>query len=83
MPAPLALLSLFVTLPFAQTGAATMPTPEQRLEKRVCRRETPVGSLIASRRVCLTRAQWAERERIGNEVARRMVEDNQGRPTTN
>jgi hypothetical protein len=81
MPAPLALLALFVTLPFAQAGVATPPATDERPDALICRREVPVGSLIATRKTCLTRAQWAERERIGNETARRMVENNQGRPT--
>jgi hypothetical protein len=43
----------------------------------------PIGSLIASRKVCLTKSQWAQREKDGNEEARKMIYDNQGRPTSN
>lgn len=90
MHVSLALFLVSVTLPtpvFVQ-GASAQPAPAVAAEaedpnKLVCRRETPVGSLIASRKVCLTKAQWAERERVGNDVARRLVEDNQGRPTSN
>ena len=52
-------------------------------ERLICKREVPIGSLIASRKVCLTKSQWVERERTGNEEARKMIYDNQGRPTSN
>ena len=52
-------------------------------DKMVCKRETPVGSLIASRKRCMTKEQWAQAERDGNEDARKMIYDNQGRPTGN
>lgn len=74
--------SVFVQGASAQPAAAAADTADDP-NKLICRREVPVGSLIASRKMCLTKAQWAERERIGSEVARRMVEDNQGRPTGN
>lgn len=84
---PLACLALAVTLPaplFAQDAApaagAEKPAAKDKL---ICRRETPIGSLIATRKMCLTKTQWAERERVGNDVARQMVQDNQGRPSGN
>lgn len=48
----------------------------------VCRREVPVGSLIASRKVCLTKSQWIERATRGNEEARKQMEDNAARNPT-
>lgn len=90
MRASLALLPLAVTLPaplFAQAAdgaSSTAPAPARDDETRlICRREVPVGSMIASRKVCLTKRQWSERDRVGNDVARKMIEDNQGRPTGN
>lgn len=84
---PLACLALAVTLPaplFAQdAGSAAGAEKPAEKEKLVCRRETPIGSLIATRKICLTKTQWAERERVGNDVARQMVQDNQGRPSGN
>ena len=50
-------------------------------EKLICRREVPIGSLIASRKMCLTKAQWEARARDGNEEARKMVYDNTGKPS--
>jgi predicted secreted protein len=84
---PLACLALAVTLPaplFAQDAApaAGAEKPAEK-DKLICRRETPIGSLIATRKMCLTKTQWAERERVGNDVARQMVQDNQGRPSGN
>ena len=48
----------------------------------VCRREVPIGSLIASRKVCLTKAQWEERATRGNDEARRQMEENAARNAT-
>lgn len=67
----------------AAPAAADAAKPADDPNRLICKRETPVGSMIASRKVCLTRSQWAERTRNGHETARRMVEDNAGRPTTN
>lgn len=61
-------------------AAQAAPTDAERL---ICRREVPVGSLIASRKVCLTKAQWEARTRNGRDTAQRMVEENQGRPPGN
>lgn len=51
-------------------------------DKVVCKREVPVGSLIASRKVCLTKAQWIERSTRGNEEARRQMDENAARNAT-
>ena len=83
--------SLFVLLAFASAPAlaaassqgATADKKVDGQEKLICKREVPIGSLIASRKVCLTKSQWVERERTGNEEARKMIYDNQGRPTSN
>ncbi|MBA2919602.1 hypothetical protein GON01_11125 [Sphingomonas sp. MAH-20] len=48
----------------------------------ICRREVPIGSLIASRKVCLTKSQWEERSTRGNEEARKQMEDNAARNPT-
>ncbi|NNM75773.1 hypothetical protein HJG53_02480 [Sphingomonas sp. ID1715] len=61
-----------------QTPAADAPEPKDKL---ICRREVPIGSLIASRKVCLTKAQWVQREKDGNDAARKMADDNMGRPS--
>jgi hypothetical protein len=48
----------------------------------VCKREVPIGSLIATRKVCLTKSQWIERQTRGNEEARKQMEDNAARNPT-
>lgn len=61
--------------------AAEPAKPGDDKDKMVCKRETPIGSLIASRKRCMTKAQWTQMERDGNEEARKMIYDNQGRPS--
>lgn len=63
--------------------AADEAKPGDGKDKLICKREVPIGSLIASRKTCLTKAQWVQREKDGNEEARKMIYDNQGRPTSN
>ena len=72
-----ALLYLLLAAP---PEAATPPDPKERL---ICKREVPIGSLIASRKVCLTKSEWEARAQNGNEQARRQVYDNMGRPSCN
>ena len=48
----------------------------------VCKREVPIGSLIASRKVCLTKTEWEARSTRGNEEARKQMEDNAARNAT-
>ena len=45
----------------------------------VCRREVPIGSLIASRKVCLTKTEWEARSTRGNDEARRQMDENAAR----
>lgn len=52
-------------------------------DKLICRREVPIGSLIASRKTCLTKEQWTKRAEDGNDAARKMADDNMGRPACN
>lgn len=77
---------LLATLVFAMamaapSGAATvarLDAANADKDKLVCRREVPVGSLIASRKMCLTKEQWRKREDDGNASARNMVENGAG-----
>ena len=68
----------------APAFAADTKTASAKDDNRViCRREVPVGSLIASRKVCLTKSQWEERATRGNEEARKQVEDNTSKQSGN
>ena len=77
------LLSIAVAYPAMAASPSTGAEVGAKKEKLVCKREVPVGSLIASRKTCMTKAQWDAQAKDGNEEARRMIEMNQGRPTTN
>lgn len=48
----------------------------------VCKREVPIGSLIATRKVCLTKTEWEARRVNGNNEARKIMEDNMARNPT-
>ena len=48
----------------------------------ICKREVPIGSLIASRKTCLTKTEWEARAVHGNEEARRQMEENAARNAT-
>jgi hypothetical protein len=77
-------VALAISAPaYANSNPGTKTQPSDGKEKLVCKREVPVGSLIASRKTCMTKAQWEAQARDGNEEARRMIELNQGRPTGN
>lgn len=77
------LLTIAMMLLAAGDPPAGNAAPDPAKEKLICRRETPVGSLIASRKVCLTKSQWEQRARDGNEEARNQVYNNMGRPSCN
>lgn len=42
----------------AQTDQAPTP-PIKNADKRVCRSEVPTGSMMAGKRVCHTKSEWA------------------------
>jgi hypothetical protein len=60
------------------TPVAATAEAEPAKEKLICRREVPIGSLIASRKICLTAAQWDKRSADGNAAARKLVQDGTG-----
>jgi hypothetical protein len=51
------------------------PKPGENKDPLICKREVPVGSLIATRKVCLTKKEWQKRADDGNATARGLVED--------
>lgn len=52
-------------------------------DKLICKREIPIGSLIATRKICLTHAQWEQRIEDGNRETRKMMEDGTTRQRSN
>lgn len=77
---------LAVALLAAATPAATpaarptLVTPAQPPEKLTCRRYTQIGSLVKSKRVCHTKADW---ERIADGARRNTAELQDARNGTN
>ena len=59
---------------FAQVTPTSTPVNDGK-DKLICKRETPIGSLIATRKMCLTKEQWRKRQDDGNATARGLVED--------
>jgi hypothetical protein len=52
-----------------------MPKTGQDKDPLICKREVPIGSLIATRKICLTKMEWQKRADDGNATARALVED--------
>ena len=74
------LLALAVAAPaLSDTPKQAPAQPGADKDKLICRREVPIGSLIASRKMCLTKEQWRQRDDDGNAAARKVVEDSAGR----
>lgn len=48
----------------------------------ICKREVPIGSLIASRKICMNKSEWDARATRGNEEARRQMDENAARNPT-
>lgn len=81
--------SFFLLLALASSAPALAADNKPQAGKQggsdnpvICRREVPIGSLIASRKICLTKSEWEARATRGNEEARRQVEDNAARNPT-
>jgi len=55
-----------------------MPKDSQGKDPLICKREVPIGSLIATRKMCLTKKEWQKRADDGNATARALVEDGAG-----
>ena len=51
--------------------------------KIICHTEQVTGSLAQTIKRCQTKAQWDEHAVAGQAIARRLVNDSMGRPTTN
>ena len=49
-------------------SAADSPKASKDPNEMVCERQTVVGSRLATRKVCATRAEWAERRRLDKEA---------------
>lgn len=77
------LLAFAVSSPALAGNDAKAGQPGADKDKLICKREVPIGSLIPTRKVCLTKAQWTQRIEDGNREARKMVEDGTTRQMSN
>jgi len=61
-------------LGYALTSAPLLAegAPAKDPNERICEKETVVGSRLATRRVCATRAEWAEKRRLDREAIDRI-----------
>jgi hypothetical protein len=71
-------LSLLATPGLAETPqpASNGSTAAADPNEKVCQNQTVVGSRLAKRRICATRAEWEERnrqDRLAVEQAQRMI----------
>lgn len=62
----------------ATATAAPADDPDQKIK---CRKIEVTGSMVRKGRVCRTVAEWRATQESHNYAARRMVEDNTGRPS--
>jgi hypothetical protein len=68
----LCMLALTLSAPaMADTAKPAGSQPGADKDKLICKREVPIGSLIATRKICLTKTEWEARATRGNEEARR------------
>jgi predicted secreted protein len=78
MRAVFPLLVLIAAAAAAAEPPVSSPASSAEKDKLICKREVPVGSLIATRKMCLTKAEWQKRADQGNALARGLVEDSAG-----
>lgn len=72
------LVAAMLAAPVLAADPVRSDAVEPAKDRLVCKREVPVGSLIASRKMCLTKEQWRKRSEDGNAMARSLVEDGAG-----
>ena len=70
----------------AATAAATTPTAQQQpvepvKEKLVCRTQERLGSRVGGKRVCNTKARWAEIEKDAGDTVREFQRTAASSPT--
>jgi len=69
MPVPLGIVSAcFVTFSAAAAEPSAKPARKDDPNQMVCERQPVLGSRLAARRVCQTRAQWAEQRRTERDL---------------
>jgi hypothetical protein len=73
-----ATLATFLAAPaFASDGGGDQAATK---EKKICRTETVTGSLIAKRRVCMTKAEWDKVEAASRQTVDKFTAQQTSRP---
>lgn len=62
------------------TGTGTGAAATGAAEKLICRREVPIGSLIARKKTCKTRAEWQQLADAARASAEYQQQQGQSRP---
>lgn len=52
----------------AQTQQADQPKPKKDPGRVICEKQEVIGSRLATRRICMTAEQWAEKRRMDREL---------------
>ena len=73
------LTTIILALAAPAGNPANNASPSISEDRVICQRETPTGSLITSRRLCLTKAEWNALELDYKFGDRRAVEDIESR----
>lgn len=61
-------LAIVLSVPTASPAQAPPPSPAADPNEKVCENLTAIGSRLAKKRVCATRAEWEERRRLDREA---------------
>lgn len=61
MHARLMMLAIAVTLPAAVSAAPETPKAPPDPNEKICENVAQIGSRLSKKRICATRAEWAER----------------------
>lgn len=72
MARPLATLSVvfaaLLSTPTATPAQGVQPAKPDPSEEKICEKITVTGSRLATRKICATRAEWAERRRQDRDI---------------
>ncbi len=66
-----AIAGALVAAPVTASGSASAQADGYDPNERVCEKIIVTGSRLASKKVCMTRAQWAERQRDDRDAVER------------
>jgi hypothetical protein len=61
----------------AEASPADSAATDAKPEKQLCKRIATVGSRVG-KRICMTRAEWKENERLNREVTDRVIQNEDG-----